>query len=106
MLQAHPSVDFRPLILAILPVSLVADAAYHRLAITLEGALMPADRSIKVIKREQRELLAGQDEGVGVQTERQLAREMSQAVSGWIEERRASSREGNRKANRVIVSSL
>ncbi len=67
---------------------------------------MPADRSIRVIKREQRELLAGQDEAVTSSTERQLTREMAQAVTGWIEERRASRREINRTSHLDIFSSL
>jgi len=67
---------------------------------------MPADRSIRVIKREQREFLAGQDQAVTSSTERQLTREMAQAVTGWIEERRASSRELNRKGDLDILSSL
>jgi hypothetical protein len=51
---------------------------------------MLANKSIKVVKRKQREVLEDQQEALGSapKTERQARRMMFQTISSWIEEQR------------------
>lgn len=52
---------------------------------------MPAnDKTIRIIKREQRESLAGQQEIIAgdSKTENQTRREIFETVSSWVEEQR------------------
>ena len=48
------------------------------------------DKTIRIIKREQRESLAGQQEIIAsdLKTENQTRREISETVTSWIEEQR------------------
>jgi hypothetical protein len=53
---------------------------------------MPAnDKTIRIIKREQRELPAGQPEGE-LKTENQTRREICETITLWIEEQRQRKR--------------
>jgi len=56
---------------------------------------MSTERPIKVIKREQRELLAAQNEELPdspVKTESETRREIFETISQWIEEQREAQR--------------
>lgn len=65
-----------------------AKLAYRSVVILL------VDKSIKVIKRRERELLAGRDEAPPclLKSEIELRREMVRTVASWIVERRAASK--------------
>ena len=56
----------------------------------ISSLLMLANKSIKVVKRKQREVLEDQQEGLesAPKTERQARRMMFQTISSWIEEQR------------------
>jgi len=48
------------------------------------------DKTIRIIKREQRQFSAGQQETLGseLKTERQMRREIFETITSWIEEQR------------------
>jgi hypothetical protein len=56
----------------------------------ISSLLMLANKSIKVVKRKQREVLERQQEALesAPKTERQARRMMFQTISSWIEEQR------------------
>ena len=56
----------------------------------ISSLLMLANKSIKVVKRKQREVLEYQQEALesAPKTERQARRMMFQTISSWIEEQR------------------
>jgi hypothetical protein len=61
------------------------------------------NRSIKRIKRNDREVVTVDDEVCLPKTENQVTREMVQTVASWIIERRESTDELNRRARELIV---